>query len=143
MKKTDAFFTNARLLNEAFSIIPLMYGSLGLEYLTGRSMDAEDIDILIPGEFITQRWDAFKSLLEKNGYMLIDEHEHTFEKDGIHYAYACIEELESFAGIRLSDISQRTNEKTPFLLLSLEQYLHVYIASSKGGYRINTRNKPA
>ena len=53
MKKTDAFFTNARLLNEAFSIIPLMYGSLGLEYLTCRSMDAEDIDILIPGEFIT------------------------------------------------------------------------------------------
>ena len=43
MTKKQAFFDNTKLLSSKFGIIPLMYGSLGLEYLTGESMNADDI----------------------------------------------------------------------------------------------------
>lgn len=139
--KKYAFFENARLLSETMGIVPLMYGSLGLEYLTGKSLNADDIDILIPEVFITEKWNEFKNVLEKNGYVLIDESEHTFDKNGIHYSYAGIEELEFFADICISDISELRQENICFKLLSLEQYLKVYTASAKDGYRTEVRNK--
>ncbi len=140
-KKQEAFFANAKLLTNTFNITPLMYGSLGLEYLTGKNLNADDIDILIPRTFLTDRWHDFRAVLEKNGYVLIDEHEHTFKKKEIHYSYAQIEELESFAGIPLSEIEIVDNGNIRFKLLSLLQYLKVYTASAKDGYRINTKNK--
>lgn len=139
--KKRSFFENAELLAEALGITPLMYGSLGLEYLTGHDFHADDIDILIPGIFITERWGEFRGVLEENGYRLIDAHEHTFEKHGIHYSYAKIEELEAFAGVPVSEIPLLENGNVQFRLLSLQQYLKVYTASAKDGYRIHTKNK--
>ena len=72
---------------------------------------------------------------------MIDEHEHTFEKDGVCYSYASIEELEIFANIKMCDIKEQNDNEVKFKLLSLEQYLKVYTASSKDGYRINVRQK--
>ena len=140
MKKT-LFFENAKLLYDRFGIIPLMYGSLGLEYITNENLNADDIDILISEVFITGRWNEFKNFLTSEGYVLIDEHEHTFRKNGILYSYASIEELEVFAGIQLSDIEQLCNNGIKFKILSLEQYLKVYRASAKDGYRITVREK--
>ena len=140
MKKA-MFFENAKLLYDRFGIVPLMYGSLGLEYITNESLNADDIDILISEIFITDRWNEFKDLLISEGYVLIDEHEHTFQKNNISYSYASIEELKSFTGIELSDIEQRCSNGIKFKLLSLEQYLKVYRASAKDGYRITVREK--
>ena len=139
--KSLLFFENAKLLKEKFDIIPLMYGSLGLEYITGKSLDADDIDILIPQTFLNENWSEFKSFLADSGYVLFDEHEHAFQKDDVFYSYASGEELESFAGINISDIRLARNDVVQFRLLSLEQYLKVYMASSKDGYRINVRKK--
>ena len=140
MKKA-AFFENAKLLMDKLAIIPLMYGSLGLEYITGESLNSDDIDILIPEVFLKERWEEFKNLQTDQGYILIDEHEHAFQKNGIHYAYASIEELESFAKINLSEIEQQNYDGIWLKLLSLEQYLKVYSVSAKDGYRINVRKK--
>ena len=79
MTKFQLFIDNASLLSENFDITPLLYGSLGLEYLTGCNLESDDIDILIPKAFVTDRWDEFCAVLENSGYILIDEHEHTFE----------------------------------------------------------------
>ena len=139
--KHAAFFENARLLNVKFNIVPLMYGSLGLEFLTGRQLNADDIDILIPKQFVTSRFEELKAFLEQEGYTLIDEREHTFLKDGLCYSYAQIEELEAFAQIFPGEIETKEVNSVRFKLLSLEQYLKVYTASEKDGYRINTRGK--
>ena len=139
--KKQCFFENAKLLNEKFGIVPLMYGSLGLEFITNENLNADDIDILIPRVFITERWDEFKSFLLSKGYVLFDEHEHTFQRKGILYSYAFIEELKSFAEIELSDIEELCNSGIKFKVLSLEQYLKVYCASAKDGYRITVREK--
>jgi len=139
--KFNLFLENARLLLDKFGIVSLLYGSLGLEYLTGYVLGADDIDILVPLVFITERWHEFKALLEAQGYVLADEHEHTFVRDGVAYSYADIEDLEPFAGIRMKDIEMREADGVRFLLLSLEQYLAVYKQSSKDGYRVDVRQK--
>lgn len=54
MTKFDCFLQNAKTLNDKFNIVPLLYGSLGLEVLTNSSLDADDIDILIPQEWTNQ-----------------------------------------------------------------------------------------
>ena len=46
--KFNLSLENARLLSDKFGIVPLLYGSLGLEYLTGDDLGADDIDILVP-----------------------------------------------------------------------------------------------
>ena len=139
--KFNLFIENARFLSDKFNIVPLLYGSLGLEYLTGDILGADDIDILVPRVFITERWHEFKALLEVQGYVLVDEHEHTFARDGVAYSYADIEDLESFAGINTEDIEMHETDGVRFMLLSLEQYLVVYQKSSKDGYRVNVRQK--
>jgi len=140
-EKINYFFENTELLNKKFEIVPLLYGSLGLEYITNESLNSDDIDILINEIFLKERWNEFKKYLISEGYSLTDEHEHTFQKNGIFFSYASLQELESFAGINLNDIEQKFKNNVQFKLLSLEQYLKVYLASSKDGYRINTRKK--
>ena len=139
--KFNLFLENARLLSDKFGIVLLLYGSLGLEYLTGDDLSADDIDILVPRVFITERWYEFKALLEAQGYVLADEHEHTFVRDGVAYSYADIEDLEPFAGINTEAIEMHEVDGVRFMLLSLEQYLAVYRQSSKDGYRVNIRQK--
>ena len=101
----------------------------------------DDIDILVPRVFITERWHEFKSFLEEHGYVLLDEHEHTFARDSVAYSYADIEDLESFASINKEAIEMHEVDGVRFLLLSLEQYLAVYQKSCKDGYRVNVRQK--
>ena len=102
--KFNLFIENAWLLADKFDIVPLLYGSLGLEYLTGDILGADDIDILLPRGFITDRWQEFKAVLEEHGYVLVDEHEHTFMRDDVAYSYSDIEDLKAFAGINTEDI---------------------------------------
>ena len=135
--KTKRFINQAKLLYDTFQIKPLLYGSLGLEVLLNESLASDDIDILIPKVYLEEKWSDFKSFLEENGYTLIDEHEHTFLKDKVAYAYASIEELETFANIKLDEIKQ--NEF--YQELNLRQFLRVYHSSIKDGYRINHRQK--
>ena len=141
INKFKLFLENARLLSDKFGVVPLLYGSLGLEYLTRDVLGVDDIDILVPRVFITERWHEFKSFLEAQGYVLADEHEHTFVRDGVEYSYADIEDLEAFAGINTKDIEIHEVDGIRFLLLSLEQFLAVYKQSSKDGYRVNVRQK--
>jgi len=139
--KFNLFLENARLLSDKFGIVPLLYGSLGLEYLTGDALGADDIDILVPCVFITNRWQEFKAVLEEHGYVLADDQEHTFVRGDVAYSYADIEDLEPFAGINTESIEMHEVDGIRFLLLSLEQYLAVYRQSSKDGYRVNVRQK--
>jgi len=140
--KFKNFLENAKLLNAKFRIVPLLYGSLGLEQITEADLHSDDIDILIPGEFVTgERWLPFIEFLEANGYTLIDEHEHTFIKDEIEYSYAPIENLKGFAGIDPKDIGIYEKSGIKYKSLSLDQYLTVYQKSLEDDYRVNVFQK--
>lgn len=135
------FLSNSELLFREFGIVPLLYGSLGLEVLTGERLHVDDIDILIPEVFLSSRWKEFRAVLENSGYVLADEREHTFQKADIAYAYASAEELEAFAGISVQELSRQEQEGVLFYLLSLEQYEKVYMTSAQDGYRREVRQK--
>lgn len=136
------FLETAELLHRQFGFLSLLYGSVGLEWLTGASFHADDIDILIPEHYVTgESWHVLFDCLTQHGYCLTDLREHTFYKNGVAYAFAGVEGLAEFAGIDPQAIAVRSAEGVPFLLLSLEQYLRVYERSVQDGYRIHIRKK--
>ena len=140
--KFKKFLENAKLLNEGFRIIPLIYGSLGLEQITSSDLNSDDIDILIPGDFVNgEHWLAFIEFLESHGYTLIDEHEHTFIKDDTEYSYAPVENLKGFADIDPKDIGIYEKTGIRYKALSLDQYLIVYQKSLEDEYRVNVFKK--
>ncbi|MBQ7136849.1 MAG: hypothetical protein IJO43_02590 [Bacilli bacterium] len=142
--KFNKFLDNAQILNKRFGITPLLYGSLGLEVLTDSDLSSDDIDILIPSRYVEgDDWEELKQFLEQFGYVLIDEHEHTFLKDDIHYSYAKIEGLKNFANTCEEDIKIYQQEDAQYKLLSLEQYLRVYESSLSDEYRMNVFKKSA
>ena len=140
MKKKE-FLYIAKLLNERLHIVPLLFGSLGLEQRLHMNLNADDIDVLIPEVFLNEKWDSVVTLMNDNGYVLYDLHEHAFKKDGLSFAFASIESLTPFAGIDPAKVPVIEEMDARYYLLDLQDYLKVYQASSKDGYRKNVRNK--
>lgn len=138
----SVFLDICKSINIAFSIKPLLYGSLGLEQRLKQEMFPDDIDVLLPDKYINGcKWVGLKKHMEALGYELTDLHEHTFQEDGVRISYAVLEELGSFADINISLIPEENLNGASYYLLTLEDYLKVYNASSKDGYRIKHKNK--
>lgn len=136
------FLGIAEKLNSELDIIPLLYGSLGLQKITNIDFNSDDIDMLIPKKYLNDKWNVFKETIEGLSYELIDLHEHTFVKDEFKIAFADIESLVSFAGIDIENIENKSEESIKYKILNLEQYLKVYLQSSKDGYRkVKNNNK--
>ena len=140
MKKKE-FLHIAGELNKKLGITPLLFGSLGLEQRLCTSLNADDIDILIPEAYLNDNWDSIAALMNADGYVLYDLHEHAFEKSGTSIAFASIESLTPFAGVDVAHIPVVEEAGIRYYLLDLADYLKVYTESSKDGYRKNTKNK--
>ena len=139
--KKELFLQIARKLTETLGITPLLFGSLGLEQRLGANLNADDIDVLIPEEYLDEKWDMLIEVMTTLDYTLYDVHEHAFEKDGVSAAFASIENLVPFAGVDINRIPVVDEDGIRYYLLTLEDYLKVYTASSKDGYRKDTKNK--
>ena len=139
--KKELFLQIAQRLNEALGITPLLFGSLGLEQRLGANLNADDIDVLIPEKYLDEKWDMLIKVMEGLGYSLYDVHEHAFEKDGVSAAFASIENLVPFANVDITRIPVVNEDGVWYYLLGLEDYLKVYTASSKDGYRRDPKNK--
>ncbi|MCH5209436.1 MAG: hypothetical protein J1F01_00560 [Oscillospiraceae bacterium] len=140
MKKKE-FLYIAELLNKKLHVVPLLFGSLGLEERLHIDLNADDIDVLIPEIFLSEKWDSVVAIMNDNGYVLYDLHEHAFEKSGLSFAFASIESLTPFAGIDLAKIPVVEETGVCYYLLELQDYLKVYKASSNDGYRKRVKNK--
>ena len=139
--KYKEFLRIAGLLNQKFGITPLLFGSLGLERRLRKSLNADDIDVLIPERILRDEWERLIRLMTEEGYVLVDLREHEFQKADFKIAFAVLEGLTPFAGIDLREIPVVTDNGVRFLLLGLPDYLKVYEASLKDGYRIHVKNK--
>lgn len=80
MELYNEFISIAKTFNKELDTIPLLYGSLGLEKVTGLDFSPEDIDILIPLIFLEEKWGRLKKIMELQGYKMLDSHEHEFRK---------------------------------------------------------------
>ncbi len=135
------FLLIAKEINKNMNIVPLLYGSLGLEQRLHINLNADDIDVLIPEIFLNEKWRIVVELMSKNGYSLYDIGEHAFEKNGLSIAFASIESLAPFAGVELEKIPVIEENGVFYQLLELNDYVKVYTASLKDGYRKNVKNK--
>ena len=140
MKKKE-FLQIAALLNEQLQIVPLLFGSLGLEQRLQIDLNADDIDVLIPEVFLNEEWDRLVSVMNEQGYVLYDRHEHAFEKAGLSVAFASIESLAPFAGVDVGKIPVVEEAGVRYYLLDLQDYLKVYTESAKDGYRKDKKHK--
>ena len=147
--KFDEFIRIAKKLND-IDIIPLLMGSVGLEVITEKSWDAQDLDIHVPGdkrgwevppELSIHNWNDIIKIMHSMEYNLIDLHEHEFSKEGLSVEFGIIDTLPNFAGVQLEDLEMHENGEVKYYLLNLKQYLCVYEASSKDSYRAEKNNK--
>lgn len=147
-QKFDEFIKIAKRLNDN-EIIPLLMGSVGLEIITGKSWDAQDLDIHVPGdkrgwevppELSIHNWIDIVKIMNSMEYSLIDLHEHEFSKEGLSVEFGIIDTLPNFAGVKLEDLEMHQKGDVKFFLLNPEQYLSVYEASSKDSYRSDKNN---
>ena len=137
----NEFLQIAKLFNEKLNVVPLLFGSLGLEQRLHRNLNADDIDVLIPEIFLNDKWSSIVDIMSENGYSLYDVHEHAFEKNGLSIAFASIESLTPFAGVDTEKIPVIEEGGVNYLLLDLQGYLKVYTASLKDSYRKDVKNK--
>lgn len=140
MKYTE-FLHITDLIKKEFSVTPLLFGSLGLERRLHNNLSVDDIDILIPEVLLNDQWDKLVALMAEEDYLIVNIEEHEFKKSDIKIAFASLEGLSSFAGIDISQIPIVSDNGVDYLLLELSDYLKVYEASLKDGYRIQVKNK--
>ncbi|WP_316568774.1 phosphoribosylanthranilate isomerase [Neobacillus sp. YIM B06451] len=146
--KFNQFIKIAKKLND-IEIIPLLMGSVGLEVVTGKSWDAQDLDIHVPGdkrgwevppELSIFKWDDIMKIMNSMGYSLIDLHEHEFSREGLSVEFGITDTLPDFAGVQLEDLELYQKGEVKYYLLSPKQYLTVYESSSKDSYRADKNN---
>ncbi|MEY8820605.1 hypothetical protein AB7C35_15525 [Bacillus subtilis] len=140
MKLYNEFINIAKIFNKELDIIPLLYGSLGLEKVTGLGFSPEDIDILIPLIFLEEKWGKLKKVMELHGYKMVDLHEHEFKKTNTKIGIAYIEDLKPFADVDYNNLEVFEDDGAKYHLLTIDDYLKVYKKSLLDGYRRRNKN---
>lgn len=146
--KFSEFLKISRALNN-YGITPLLMGSLGLEFVTRKNWDAQDIDIHIPGD--TRGWEAADEdrifnwaaiikIMTQLGYQLIDLHEHEFSDGRFTIQYGVMDTLPEYASTEIKELRSEIIEKAVFYVPTAEQFLKIYTASSKDSYRNDKNN---
>jgi hypothetical protein len=144
MSQDNAFFFEfLRItcrINSELNIEPVLFGSLGLQMISGFHLDPQDIDVLVPVSYLQNKWNVLKTTLEDLGYQLFNLREHEFHKDGFKVAFAHEEDLLEFAGVDFRNLEVATYEGCRYRQLSLRDFLTVYSRSAQDGYRRSKNN---
>ena len=99
MNLYDEFIIIAKSLNKELDIIPVLYGSLGLEKVTGVKFSPQDIDILVPLTYLEEKWSLLKSAIEHLGYEVKKKGEKPSEIVRVNIWIDSIEDLKLFADV--------------------------------------------
>lgn len=141
-RKEEAFFGLARALREELSVVPVLYGSLGLALATGEEIAVNDVDLLVPAAFLGARWGELLAFMRARRFVLKNKHEHEFRKGSLVVAFAGTGVLRDiYAAPR--DIPLRRMRGVAFRLPTLRQFLATYRFSLKDGYRVAKRTDRA
>ncbi len=125
-KKFEVFLKVAEELNRSLDIIPILYGSLGLYKIIGEYGECNDIDILVPDEFVNGKWNELINLMKKTGFELKDEYEHKFICDSEIVAFGKQDDLTKRIGLDPDNLKVSKVGGAKFKELSVEDYLFAY-----------------
>ncbi len=95
----EEFINVSNFFNRQLDIVPVLYGSLGLEKVTQMDFSPQDIDILVPLAFLEEKWEILKDTMEQLDYTLVDLDEYEFMKDDSKIGFAFMEDLIEFANV--------------------------------------------
>ncbi|MBU4332255.1 nucleotidyltransferase family protein [Patescibacteria group bacterium] len=137
-KKFEVFLEVAGSLNK-IGITPILYGSLGLNRVIGEFGKANDIDVLVPDNFVNKDWNKLMKAMETLGFALKDEHEHEFERDGELVAFAADQDLREMAKIDPDELRASKVGEAKFKEVSAKQYLTLYQVMLRDNYRQEKR----
>ena len=112
-------------LNRQYRIVPVLYGSLGLSRLMPGEITVNDIDILVPDEYLENRWDELRDTVKALGYTLMSVTDRQFERTGQQVQFAPISDLDDI-DLELKDLVITEEKHACYYELDLEQYRAVY-----------------
>ena len=141
MDKYKEFLRIAKHLNSELNIVPVLYGSLGLSRIVGKSLKPEDIDILVSQKYITTEWETLRKTLSRINYRLVDEKEHEFIRSLYKIGIAYEEDLLSYAKVDYKKLQTITDDGANYRVLDIKQYRKVYERSKDDSYRVQKNNK--
>ncbi|XKI13017.1 Nucleotidyltransferase family protein [Sporosarcina sp. ANT_H38] len=136
----EEFINVSKTLNQQLAIVPVLYGSLGLEKVTQVDFSPQDIDILVPLAFLEEKWELLKDTMEQLNYTLVDVNEHEFIKNESKIGFAFIEDLVEFADVDYKSLKVFEESGAKYYLLTISDYLKVYTKSLQDGYRRTKNN---
>ena len=128
------------MLNNEFGIIPVLYGSLGLQQLLGKKLNPDDIDLLVPEDYLEEKWNILKCKIEMDGYELIDLEEHEFLKKEKRVMFAKYKILIEDLCVDTENLKIIESNGIKYKTLTINDYLKAYEFSYKDGYRRNKNN---
>lgn len=137
-EKFETFLEVAGALNQ-HNVIPILFGSLGLNRIIGEFAKANDVDILIPDEFLNQKWDRLVELMKDLRFQLKDKKEREFIRDLEIVNFGKESDLIELVQINLKDLNISEVNNIRFKELSAEQYLVCYQTMLRDSYRQEKR----
>jgi len=139
-EKFGIFLETAKVLNR-HNIIPILFGSLGLNRVIGEFAKANDIDVLISDKLISQKWNDLIEIMKKLNFRLKDKKEHEFIKDSEIVAFGKESDLLNLSQINPDTLNISEINGVKFKELSAEQYLLCYQLMFRDKYRQEKRGK--
>lgn len=140
-KKFEIFLEVAEGLNKAFSIAPIITGSLGLCRVIGDFKEAEDIDVWVSKELIEIKWAETINFMKDLGFELKDEHEHEFYRQGEVVAFGSDADLAAQAKISPDILNVFEVDGAKFKEFTAQQYLDIYKLMLRDNYRQEKKGK--
>ena len=139
--KFDIFIEVAKGLNNVFSVVPIVTGSLGLCRIIGDFKEAADIDVWVPRKFLKERWKEIINFMKSMGFELKDEHEHEFSRNEEIVAFGSGEDLFEQTKISPDALSVSQVGEIKFKEFTAQQYLNIYRLMLRDNYRQEKRGK--
>lgn len=125
-KKFKIFLEIAGQLNK-YGIFPILYGSLGVARLI-KVNDVEDIDIIVPDVWLTDKLSEFKKIMKDIGFEQDKDYPHEFnrtKKEG-HVGFALKSSLKKDLGVIPKKIKSTEINGIKFDELSAKDYIMIY-----------------
>ena len=138
-EKFGIFLEVARSLNK-HGVTPVLFGSLGLYKAIGElHRKVNDIDFLVSDELLNGKWAQLLKIINGLRFILKDEHEHEFERNGEIIAFGKASDLVKVAKVDFKRLKVTNENGVKFKELSPEQYLNCYKFMLRDGYRQEKR----
>ncbi|MDO8507366.1 MAG: hypothetical protein Q7S53_02255 [bacterium] len=122
-KKFESFLKIAKAFN-SHQIVPTLYGSLGLYRVLDQTGEVNDIDIIIPAIYLSDKWDELIEIMAEAGYKQDSTFPHEFVNGGTRVGFESDADL--YADINPENFNITQVDNVEFKELKAEEYLASY-----------------